>query len=132
MDGRPGRPVGWLAAALESPKGGTTGLAATAWLCQIIKVSKGEKASRGNTREIRDKEWGGEEGDKQASYTMKTSGTVESSRSPGLIGLTIFRNLLLCIRDVSCKFGHGGTRTRTRTTDAINEDLVGEISARWD
>jgi hypothetical protein len=74
--------AGRLAAALESPKGGTTGLAATAWLCQIIKVSKGAKASRGNTRETG--------GNKQASYTR--SGTVDDdSRSPGLIGPTIFR-----------------------------------------
>jgi len=110
-----GRPAGWLAAALESPKGGTTGLAATAWLCQIIKVSKGAKASRGNTRETG--------GNKQASYTR--SGTVDDdSRSPGLIGLTIFRpdgarekrgsfrDDLLCVRRLSCEFRYGMKQER--------------------
>lgn len=46
MDSRAGR----LAAILSHPKVEQP-VSATAWLCQITKVSKGAKASRGNTRE---------------------------------------------------------------------------------
>jgi len=113
MAGRPaGWLAGWLAAALESPKGGTTGLAATAWLCQIIKVSKGAKASRGNTRETG--------GNKQASCTR--SG--DDSRSPRLIGPTIFRPAengddFLREVQVSCELRGRETRRRTRSDRGI-------------
>jgi len=50
MDGKAGRPAGWLAAILSHPKVEQP-VSTTAWLCQITKVSKGAKASRGNTRE---------------------------------------------------------------------------------
>lgn len=58
-----GRPAGRLAAILSHPKVEQP-VSTTAWLCQITKVSKGAKASRGNTRETG--------GVKQASYMMKS------------------------------------------------------------